>query len=54
MRIVIDLAGDDLGRPAGFIRWAGSSDDIEFSGWIEMLRLLEVAIGGRAGSSPPP
>jgi hypothetical protein len=53
VRILLDLASDDEGRVSGRVAVAGEPP-VPFSGWLELLRLLEVRTEEHRGQTIGP
>jgi hypothetical protein len=53
VRFLLDLVSDDEGRVSGSVALAGEPPT-PFSGWLEMLRLLEVRTEEHRGQTIDP
>ena len=50
MRFVIDVVRTDDDRVEGLVTSEGRDHAVRFSGWLELLHLLEPPVDGGAGS----
>jgi hypothetical protein len=56
VRLLVELRRSRDGGIAGSVTRQDTGDRWGFSGWLELLRLLEAAVtppGGRGGGQPP-